>query len=87
MIDPQPLGLRERAGLCKAALDAGFDVLADGPNSVFGSGSHAPVSCAVHAPPPLATRRPWPDGAESPASWCLNRYRRGPGHRSARCRA
>ncbi len=32
MIDPQPLGLLERAGLRKAALDAGFDVLTDRPN-------------------------------------------------------
>lgn len=47
MIDPQPLGLLERAGLRKAALDAGFDVLTDGPNCVFGSSSHAPLSCVV----------------------------------------
>lgn len=47
MIEPQPLGLLERAGLRKAALDAGFDVLIDGPNCVFGSSSHAPLSCVV----------------------------------------
>ncbi len=47
MFDPQPLGLLDRAGLRKAALDAGFDVLSDGPNCVFGSSSHAPLSCVV----------------------------------------
>lgn len=47
MIDPQPLGLLERAGLRKASLDAGFDVLSDGLNFVFGSSSHAPLSCVV----------------------------------------
>lgn len=47
MLDPHPLGLLERAGLRKAALDAGFDVLTDGPHCVFGSSSHAPLSCAV----------------------------------------
>ncbi len=50
MIDPQTLGLRERAGQRKAALDAGFGVRADGPNRVFGSSSHAPLSCAVAEP-------------------------------------
>ena len=47
MLDPHPLGLLERAGLRKAALDAGFDVLTDGPNCVLGSSSHAPLSCVV----------------------------------------
>ena len=47
MIDTQPLGLLGRAGLRKAALDAGFDVLSDGPSCVFGSSSHAPLSCVV----------------------------------------
>lgn len=47
MLDPHPLRLLERAGLRKAALDAGFDVLADGPNYVLGSSSHAPLSCVV----------------------------------------
>ena len=47
MIDPHPLGLLERAGLRKAALDAGFDVLIDAPNCVLGSSSHAPLSCVV----------------------------------------
>ena len=47
MLDPHPLGLLEGAGLRKAALDAGFDVLTDGPNCVLGSSSHAPLSCVV----------------------------------------
>ena len=47
MFDAHPLGLLERAGLRKAALDAGFDVLTDGPNCVLGSSSHAPLSCVV----------------------------------------
>lgn len=47
MLDPHPLGMLERAGLRKAALDAGFDVLTDGPNCVFGSSSHAPLACVV----------------------------------------
>lgn len=47
MVDPQPLGVLERAGLRKAALDAGFDVLADRPDGVLGRSSHAPLSCRV----------------------------------------
>jgi len=47
VLDSTPLGLLERAGLRKAALDAGFDVLTDGPNCVFGNSSHAPLSCVV----------------------------------------
>lgn len=47
MIAAQPLGPLERAGLRKAALDAGFDVLTDAPNCVLGASSHAPLSCVV----------------------------------------
>lgn len=47
MLDPRPLGLLERAGLRKAALDAGFDVLSDRPTCVLASSSHAPLTCVV----------------------------------------
>jgi putative restriction endonuclease len=47
MFHAHPLGLLERAGLRKAALDAGFDVLTDAPHCVLGSSSHAPLSCVV----------------------------------------
>lgn len=35
VIDLQPLGLVERAGLGKAALDAGFELLSNGSNFVL----------------------------------------------------
>ena len=47
MLDTHPLGLLERAGLRKAAQDAGFDVLRDEPDRLCGSSSHAPLSCVV----------------------------------------
>ena len=47
MLDTHPLGLLERAGLRKAAQDAGFDVLRDEPDRLCGSSSHAPLSCLV----------------------------------------
>ena len=47
MPDTHPLGLLERAGLRKAAQDAGFDVLRDEPDRLCGSSSHAPLSCLV----------------------------------------
>ena len=47
MIDARPLGLLERAGLRKAAVDAGFDVLADGAVAVFARSSHAPLICVI----------------------------------------
>jgi len=47
MLDTRPLGMLERAGLRKAAQDAGFDVLRDELDRLFGSSSHAPLSCVV----------------------------------------
>lgn len=47
MLDTRPLGLLERAGLRKAAQDAGFDVLRDELDRLLGSSSHAPLSCVV----------------------------------------
>jgi hypothetical protein len=47
MLDAQRLSPLERAGLRKAALDAGFDVLTDAPTCVLGSSSHAPLACVV----------------------------------------
>jgi putative restriction endonuclease len=47
MLDHRPLGLLDRAGLRKAALDAGFDVLHDEPHAVAGTSSHAPLRCVV----------------------------------------
>lgn len=47
MLDTHPLGMLERAGLRKAAQDAGFDVLRDAVDRLFGSSSHAPLSCVV----------------------------------------
>ena len=47
MIDSHPLGPLDRAGLRKAAVDAGFDVLADGGAAVVARSSHAPLVCVV----------------------------------------
>jgi len=47
MTDAHPLGLLDRAGLRKAAMDAGFDVLADGVAAVLAGSSHSPLVCVV----------------------------------------
>ena len=47
MSDVQPLGLLDRAGLRKAAMDAGLDVLADAATGVVAGSSHAPLVCVV----------------------------------------
>lgn len=41
------MGLLDRAGLRKAAMDAGFDVLADATAGVVAGSSHAPLVCVV----------------------------------------
>ena len=47
MTDAHPLGLLGRAGLRKAAMDAGFDLLADGVSGVLAGSSHAPLVCVL----------------------------------------
>ena len=47
MTDAHPLGLLDRTGLRKAAMDAGFDLLADGVAGVLASSSHAPLVCVL----------------------------------------
>ena len=47
MLHSNPPGLLDRAGLRKAAVDAGFDVLADGAAVVVARSSHAPLVCVV----------------------------------------
>jgi len=47
MLHLNPPGLLDRAGLRKAAVDAGFDVLADVTAAVVARSSHAPLVCVV----------------------------------------
>lgn len=47
MLDSNPPGLLDRAGLRKAAVDAGFDMLADVAAAVVARSSHAPLVCVV----------------------------------------
>lgn len=47
MLDSHPLGPLDRAGLRKAAVDAGLDMLADRTAVVVARSSHAPLVCVV----------------------------------------